>query len=73
MHSVGSRNVLGEISKISTKKNFENLRSFPPAGLSLPNLGQAFKNVTSAKGKLQAVRKDRFLSGTSMRPTVVSA
>src|SRR5713101_1521702 len=62
----GSRNVLGEISQISAKKNFEIIfGALPTAGLCLPNLGQVLENVTPTRGKPQAVRKYRFLSGTA--------
>src|SRR5260370_16955006 len=43
----GSRNVLGEISQISAKKNFEIIFvPLPPPGLHLPNLPQSLKTAT---------------------------
>jgi hypothetical protein len=60
----GSRNVLGEISTISAKKDFENLSSFPTAGLGLPNLGQVLRNVTSTEASRKPPRSTGSISGT---------
>src|SRR6202007_506156 len=47
VNSVGL-NVLGEISQISAKKNFEIIfEAIPTAGPCLPNLSQVLENVTS--------------------------
>ena len=56
---------LKKSDEISAKKNFEKLSNFPTAGPRLANLGWSPRKRNIRCGQPQAVRKYRFLSGTT--------